>query len=54
VHDGYPYVLFGLLALLALLLPLFGASMLLVWLIERGVLRRSRRASAFLGLAPSS
>jgi uncharacterized iron-regulated membrane protein len=54
VHAGYPYVLIGLLALLALLLPLFGASMLLVWLIERGVLRRSRRASAFLGLAPSS
>lgn len=46
----YPYGLIGALVVLALLLPLFGVSMVLVWVIERHVLRRSPRASAFLGL----
>lgn len=50
VKTGFPAVLIGLLALLALLLPLLGASVLLVWLIEHCFLRRSKRASAFLGL----
>jgi uncharacterized iron-regulated membrane protein len=50
VHARYPLTLLGLLGLLGMLLPLFGASMLLVWLIERCFLRRSRRICAFLGL----
>lgn len=51
IDRRYPYGLIGALVVLALLLPLFGVSMLLVWIIERYVLRRSERASAFLGLA---
>lgn len=50
-NAGFPVVLIGLLALLGLLLPLLGASMLLVWLVERCLLRHSKHASVFLGLA---
>lgn len=50
VNAGLPYVLTGMLVLLGLVLPLFGISMLLVWMIERCFLRRSERACAFLGL----
>lgn len=50
VDLRYPYGLIGALAVLALLLPLFGLSMLLVWVVERYGLRRWARASAFLGL----
>jgi len=35
---------------LAILLPLFGASLVAILLLERGVLRRSARVSAWLGL----
>jgi uncharacterized iron-regulated membrane protein len=49
-HARYPVALIGLLGLLGLMLPLFGLSMLLVGLVERFFLRRSRRACAFLGL----
>jgi uncharacterized iron-regulated membrane protein len=48
----YPALLLGLLAVLGVFLPLLGASMLLVLLVERLCLRRIARISAFLGLAP--
>ncbi|HTV84279.1 MAG TPA: PepSY domain-containing protein [Dyella sp.] len=47
----YPAVLLGLLGMLGVLLPLLGASMLLVLLIERVCLRRIERVRTFLGLA---
>jgi len=50
----YPVVMVGLLVLLGLLLPLLGATMLLVLLLERFVLCRFARTRAFLGLVPPS
>jgi uncharacterized iron-regulated membrane protein len=50
MNAGFPVLLIGLLVLLGLLLPLLGASLVLVWLVERCLLRHSKRASAFLGL----
>jgi uncharacterized iron-regulated membrane protein len=46
----YPWALIALLMVLGIVLPLLGASMLLVWLFERIVLRRLQRARRFLGL----
>ena len=48
----YPGALLGLLVMLGVFLPLLGASMLLVLLIERLCLRRIEGVSTFLGLAP--
>lgn len=53
-NAGYPRVLLGLLFLLCLFLPLLGLSLLAVTAIERCFLRRSKRACAFLGLAPQT
>ncbi len=54
-HDArYPRVMLGLLIALGIVLPLLGASMLLVLLVERLGLRRSSRARAFLGLRAAS
>ncbi len=50
-NPRYPRVLIALLILLGALLPLLGASMLLVWLIERVCLSRMERARVFLGLS---
>jgi uncharacterized iron-regulated membrane protein len=47
----YPHALIALLILLGIFLPLLGASMLLVWLIERLCLRRLEPARVFLGLS---
>lgn len=48
----YPVAVVVLLGLLGLLLPLLGASMLAVLVLERCWLRRIRRIRHFLGLAP--
>ena len=55
-HAGirYPLVMIGLLALLGLLLPLLGATMVIVLLLERLVLNRFATARQFLGLASAS
>jgi uncharacterized iron-regulated membrane protein len=45
---SWPFL--GLVVLFAVLLPLFGASLLLVLAIERCALRRSARLARFLGL----
>jgi uncharacterized iron-regulated membrane protein len=45
--------LLGVLALLTVLLPLFGASLLVVLLVERLMLRRLPWVSRWLGLAPA-
>ncbi len=45
---SWPFL--GLVAVLAVLLPLFGASLLLVLALERWALRRSARLAQFLGL----
>lgn len=45
--------LLGLLALMTVLLPLFGASLLVVLLVERLILRRLPGVSRWLGLAPA-
>jgi uncharacterized iron-regulated membrane protein len=50
-NPRYPSVLIAMLILLGVLLPLLGASMLLVWLIERVCLSRMERARVFLGLS---
>jgi uncharacterized iron-regulated membrane protein len=50
-NPCYPRMLIALLILLGILLPLLGASMLLVWLVERVCLRRFERARVFLGLS---
>ena len=42
----------AIVALLGLLLPLFGATLVAVLLLERLVLRRATRASRWLGLRP--
>jgi uncharacterized iron-regulated membrane protein len=42
------------LALLTVLLPLFGASLLVVLLVERFVFRRFAGVSRWLGLEPAS
>jgi uncharacterized iron-regulated membrane protein len=47
----YPRVFVGLLVVLGVLLPLLGATMLFVLVLERFVLRRFHRARHFLGLA---
>lgn len=49
-HGPAPVGFVAVLALLAAALPLLGTSMLLVWLIERVVLRRLPAASRWLGL----
>ncbi|MGO3562008.1 PepSY-associated TM helix domain-containing protein [Pseudomonas helleri] len=46
----YPVVLLGILVLLGLYLPLLGASMLVLWLLERCVLSRIAPMRNFLGL----
>ena len=48
-----PGALVAAIVLLGLLLPLLGASMLAVWLIERGALRRLPRVREVLGLRPA-
>lgn len=45
---SWPFL--ALVTTFAILLPLFGASLLAMLALERGVLRRSPRAAAFLGL----
>lgn len=45
-----PWPFLGLILLLAVLLPLFGASLLLMLALERWALRRSTRLAHFLGL----
>jgi len=52
-HAGvrYPFVMIGLLVLFGLLLPLLGATMLIVLLLERLVLSRFATTRQFLGLA---
>ncbi|WP_230474950.1 PepSY-associated TM helix domain-containing protein [Dyella monticola] len=49
--TAYPYAWVGLLVLMGVVLPLLGASMLAMCMIERFFLRRSARARMFLGLA---
>ncbi|MDT8399314.1 MAG: PepSY domain-containing protein [Pseudomonadales bacterium] len=49
-HMRYPGLFVGGLVGLGILLPLLGASMLLVWMTERVLLRSSRQASRFLGI----
>lgn len=49
---SWPFL--ALVAAFALLLPLFGASLLAMLALERGVLRRDPRAAAFLGLRAAS
>jgi len=55
-HAGvrYPFVMIGLLVLLGLLLPLLGATMLIVLLLEHLVLSRFATSRQFLGLASAS
>jgi uncharacterized iron-regulated membrane protein len=50
VDVHYPIILLGILALLGLYLPLMGASMLTLWLLERCVLSRIAPMRNFLGL----
>jgi len=50
-ESRYPAVMLGVLVLLGLYLPLLGASMLTLWLLERCVLSRVRPLRNFLGLA---
>jgi uncharacterized iron-regulated membrane protein len=52
-RPGAPASLIAVVLLLALLLPLFGASLLLVLAIERTLLRGWPSARRWLGLAPS-
>lgn len=51
-HPGarYPRLVIGILIVMGLLLPLLGATMVMVLLFERVVLSRSTRARRFLGL----
>jgi len=50
-ESHYPAALLGMLVLLGLYLPLLGASMLSLWLLERYVLSRFSTLRDFLGLA---
>jgi uncharacterized iron-regulated membrane protein len=53
VPEGKPRLSAGLLALVIMLgvsLPLFGLSLVIVWLVERLLLRRIPIASEWLGL----
>ncbi|NWD52167.1 PepSY-associated TM helix domain-containing protein [Pseudomonas gingeri] len=50
-ESRYPAVMLGVLVLLGLYLPLLGASMLALWLLERCVLSRIAPLRDFLGLA---
>src|SRR5450830_914252 len=50
-ESRYPAVMLGVLVLLGLYLPLLGASMLVLWLLERCVLSRIRPLRDFLGLS---
>lgn len=47
----YPRALIALLVVLGVFLPLLGASMLLVWMVERALLRRFALTREFLGLS---
>ncbi len=50
-ESCYPVVMLGVLGLLGVYLPLLGASMLVLWLLERCVLSRIAPLRRFLGLA---
>jgi uncharacterized iron-regulated membrane protein len=49
-RHRYPWPMLGLLVLLGIVLPLLGATMILVWIIERLVLRRISSLREFFGL----
>ncbi len=49
----YAAALFALIVVIAVLLPMFGLSLLLVFALERLLLRRLPEASRFLGLPPA-
>jgi uncharacterized iron-regulated membrane protein len=46
--------LFAIVVVLGVLLPLFGATLLIVWAVERTALRRWTAARDFLGLPPAT
>ena len=50
VAPKFAYGLIGIMVVLGVLLPFLGITMIIVWLIERWVLRRIPAASNFLGL----